>query len=295
MNQNFVVAATFLDDDGDVVVLTIPFSDKVRKEISELLLSQFNALNALDDVPYSVRYQASEDERLVINNYSDPDKTLQRFIEICHGSVYEDLDKAESLAKCKALLFCVPTVPGKVLIQRFSRATMASRDKYFGFFSGNTVSKVEKDSFTLGSSLAGFFDVQDCSLTFRNVNTIRGALPKFEDEYAPWADDATMDKFFSDVNFDKRSALDVIKKKSKKVQRLVWLLDNQKVNVKAKLSEFHKIDRLLNMNSFQDGKIYFPGEVNKITIILRTLLGDVTEEDGVVYLSNSKRPIEPFQ
>lgn len=36
------------------------------------------------------------------------------------------------------------------------------------------------------------------------------------------------------------------------------------------------------------------GQVRKMEVILRILLGDVFEDNGRIYLSNSKRPIERF-
>lgn len=57
---------------------------------------------------------------------------------------------------------------------------------------------------------------------------------------------------------------------------------------------FQKYDEILNLNSVRNGKIIVSTEVRKMEVILRILLGDVFEDNGRIYLSNSKRPIERF-
>lgn len=79
-----------------------------------------------------------------------------------------------------------------------------------------------------------------------------------------------------------------------KVARLVWLLKEQDAPLERRLATFQKYDEILNLNSVRNGKIIVSTELRKMEVILRILLGDVFEDNGRIYLSNSKRPIERF-
>lgn len=109
------------------------------------------------------------------------------------------------------------------------------------------------------------------------------------------ADATMMKKFFENGLFDQSSAEDVIKKDSTKLSRLVWLINNEGMDIAEGVKKFSRIDELLNMHCYKDGVIHFPSDVKRNQIILRTILGDVYEENGKVYLSNSKKALVPFE
>lgn len=113
-------------------------------------------------------------------------------------------------------------------------------------------------------------------------------------QYAPGADKTTITTFFRQPIFDQDSADKVQALDSMKVARLVWLLKEQDAPLERRLATFQKYDEILNLNSVRNGKIIVSTEVRKMEVILRILLGDVFEDNGRIYLSNSKRPIERF-
>lgn len=102
-------------------------------------------------------------------------------------------------------------------------------------------------------------------------------------------------KFFANKLFDQKSANDVIKKGSEKLSRLIWLINEEGRGIADGVEKFSRIDELLNMKCYKDGVIYFPSDVKRNQVILKTILGDVYEKDGKVYLSNSRKALEPFK
>lgn len=294
-SKTFLVCAAFVNEEGKARLLSIPFGIDVRKAIESKLYSQKSAFEKLVQVEYDGRYKVDNDECLVIPDYQDPDETIKLFLDFCDGRESEELTDVDDLGDCKVLLICIPGQTGYVLIQRFYRSLLASKSKFYGWLGKNTFSNIESSAFSFGSSLTAIYDIQERKLCFRSVSSIRGALPKFDECYAPGADDTMMQKFFSNKLFDQPSAKDVIKKDSIKLRRLVWLINNEGVNISKGVEKFVRIDQLLNMHCYKDGLILFPSDVKRIQIILRTILGDVYEENGKVYLSNSRKALEPFE
>ena len=294
-SKTFLVCASFVNEEGNASLLSIPFSKEVQTSIEEKLSIQRSAFDKLEEVGYDGRYKVDSDECLVISDYKDPDGTIEAFLSFCEGKKSGELRNVDSLDNCKALLICLPCQTRYILIQRFYRSLLATRDKYFGCFDKSTYSKVERSAFSFGSSITAVYDVQENRLLFRSISSIRGALPKFDERYAPGADAVMMQKFFANELFDHSSAEDVIKKDSTKLSRLVWLINNERVNVAEGVRKFSRIDELLNMHCYKDGIIHFPSDVKRNQIILRTILGDVYEENGKVYLSNSRKALDPFE
>jgi len=293
-NNTFMVGASFLNEDGCAEIKTIPFDSELRIQIAEMLTKQYEDFRKLESIPYDGRYKVDNDERLTISSYTDPDQTFSEFQKCCSGQGCEELVDIEGLIRCKAILIALPGLSNHVLVQRFYKTMIASRDRFFGCLDGKVFTRIAKSVFSFGSTVAGVYDCSAKALSFRSIATIRGALPKFDEIYAPGADDNMMNQFFGNGLFEQESAKAVLDRDSKKISRLVWLINDSKVDVAAGVDKFKTIDRLLNMGCFQEGKLCFPHDVKRIQIVLRTILGDVFEEDGKVFLTNSKRPIDPF-
>lgn len=294
-SKTFLVCAAFVNEEGDARLLSIPFGKEVQKAVESKLSAQKASFEKLEQVAYDGRYKVDNDECLVISDYQDPDGTIKTFLDFCEAKVSDELTDVDDLEDCKALLICIPGQTRYVLIQRFYRSLLAAKSKFYGLLVKDTFSNIERSAFSFGSSVTAIYDIQERKLCFRSVSSIRGALPKFDECYAPGADDTMMQKFFANKLFDQPSAEDVIKKDSTKLSRLVWLINNEGINISEGVEKFARIDELLNMHCYKDGVIIFPSDVKRIQIILRTILGDVYEEDGKVYLSNSRKALEPFE
>ena len=294
-SKTFLVCASFVNEDGNTSLLSIPFGEDVQKSIEAKIASQLTAFESLEEVEYDGRYKVDNDECLAIPDYQDPDGTMKTFVEFCEGRDSGELSDVDSLDGCKAILICLPGQTRYVLVQRFYRSLLASKNKFYGLFGKNTYSNIASSAFSFGSSITAIYDIQEKKLRFRSTSSIRGALPKFDELYAMGADATMMKKFFENGLFDQSSAEDVIKKDSTKLSRLVWLINNEGMDIAEGVKKFSRIDELLNMHCYKDGVIHFPSDVKRNQIILRTILGDVYEENGKVYLSNSKKALVPFE
>lgn len=263
-------------------------------DISAVVRSQYEEFSELSEVEFDGRYKVESDECFSISDYVDADGTFASFQEIINGNCSDVLKNTDSLSECRALLFRAPQLPNMVLIQRFTNSYLAKRDRWFGFGCSDSVRKIEESAFTIASSLSGVYDLESKRLRFKSVQNIRAVLPGFSDQYAPGADKTTITTFFRQPIFDQDSADKVQALDSMKVARLVWLLKEQDAPLERRLATFQKYDEILNLNSVRNGKIIVSTEVRKMEVILRILLGDVFEDNGRIYLSNSKRPIERF-
>ncbi len=290
----FLVGASFLDCEGEASVLAIPFSKSVQGAIQDRLKKQFDQFMSLEPVEYDGRYKADEDECLEIKDYEDPDHTIERFLEYCNALASGDLSSSDDMEKCKALLICLPGLTRYVLIQRFYKGLLASKSRFFQIFGKTTYSNIASTAFSFASSVTGVYDTEERSLRFRSIQSIRGALPRFDEVYAPGATEQMMQSFFGHPMFERSSALSVINKDSTKLSRLVWLIKNENIDIENGIKNFARIDELLNMQCYKDGLIHFPTDVKRNQIILRTILGDVFESDGKVYWMNSKKALLPF-
>lgn len=103
-----------------------------------------------------------------------------------------------------------------------------------------------------------------------------------------------IEKFFSNACFESDSAAKMKDLDSVKVARLVWLLVEQGEKIEGRLDRFRKYNEKLNLTDFKDGKIVLTTEVRRMEVILRIFLGDVFEDNGQIYLSNSKKPLKKF-
>lgn len=295
MSGTFEACAVFADDESSVSALRLPFAESVRPQVVKYLQAQLNVFDELESVEYNGRYKADDDECLTIENYKDPGKVIEVLKQYLSGQVSDSLVSVDDLESCRSLLFVIPDQPDKVLIQRFSRTLIARRDRYFGIYDGKTFSGIQDTAVSLASSLTAVYEIKSNRLHFKNVSSIRSAIPGFDEVYAPGADLNMINDFFSKPIFEKKSVQEIIKKDSSTVARLVWLINESGVDIKAKIPELRKIDGLLNMKCFDGQLIKLPPEVIKLKVLLGTLLGDVFVQDGKVYLMNSKRAIKPFE
>ena len=295
MCGQFEACAIFPGEDRDCVeALRIPLSKELQLMVVKTLESQIKIFEELAPVDYDGRYKADEDERLTIHDYKDPGNVIGAFSSYLEGKSSDILRSVDDLQRCRALLFHLPTHPGKILIQRFSRSLIASRDKYFGIFDKDSFSMAKESTVSVANSLTAIYEITTRDLHFKNIQTIRSAIPGFVDVYAPGADANMTSNFFSNPIFDKKSAEELAKKDSQTIGRLIWLIHESKVKVESKFKELQQIDKLLNMHCIQDNVIKLPSEVQRSKIILSFLIGDVFVQDSKVYLTNSKRALTPF-
>lgn len=295
MTTTFEACAIFAGEDDSVEALRINFEEPIKKQISEELVRQLKVFENFERCLYDGRYKADDDECLSIVDYKDPGNVIGVFKKYLNGESSDTLSSVDDLTRCRAFLFVVPEYPEKVLIQRFSRVLIANKGRFYSISDNDTFSSIKESAVTIASSLAGLYDLRTNVMDFTSVQTIRSAIPGFDDVYAPGADESMIQGFFSDSIFEESSAKEAAKKDSTKIARLIWLINDSKVNLKQKLTNLQKIDELLNMNCYLDGgKVKFPSDVKRACVLLRVFLDDVFIQDGNVYLTNSKRALSRF-
>ena len=291
----FCAGASFSTGENLVEVYSIPFMNNLQGELSKLLEHQYEEFIKFRQIEFDGRYKVDSNECFSISEYVDPDNTIDGFLSVTQGTSSDTLTSVDNLDDCKALIFNIPQFPDLFLIQRFSKSYLARRDRWYGIGNSNSFKKIEHSAFTIASSLTGIYDIKNKKLLFKSVQSIRSALPGFTDHYVPGADKAMMEKFFSAPFFDAESARKIIEGDSATISRLVWLLVEQNENIKARMNQFEKYNEKLNLQSLRDGKIVLSKEVKRTSVILRILLGDVFEDKGQIYLTNSKKPLAIFE
>lgn len=293
-HNNFICAAVFAGLDGKAEVLQIPCGAGPAGIFKEKLLCQYKVFSDLEAVTYHGEYKADSDECLSISGYQDADDAIAGMGKICGGQSEDAIDCLGDLVDCRGLLFAVPGIDDCYLIQRFTKSLLFKPGDGLCFWVKDVVQEVEEYQFAIGSSLAGVYRIKEKELRFGSVQTIRGVFPKFDETYAPGATVDDLEKFFSHPIFDDGAVERVKRSDSSNVARLVWLAMVDKVDMGKEFPNIERWDRMLNMGCCDNGKIHFPREVSKAKIVLRMALGDVTEKDGRVFLSNSKKPLEKF-
>lgn len=293
-NSVLIVGASFASDGLFSDVRRVQCMESVSKTLNKIVEKQYEDFERLSQIEFDGRYRVESDECFSILDYKDSDKTLKNFGNILSGDQSDVLKRVDDLSLCRALLFSVPEYPDLVLIQKFSNAYLAKSDRWLGFGGKDSIRYIEESAFTIGSSLTGFYDVRNKKLCFKSVQSIRSALPGFADDYVPGADSAMIEKFFSNACFESDSAAKMKDLDSVKVARLVWLLVEQGEKIEGRLDRFRKYNEKLNLTDFKDGKIVLTTEVRRMEVILRIFLGDVFEDNGQIYLSNSKKPLKKF-
>lgn len=299
MEPKLVCCASILKDEGMTEIKRMPFVGKVQEEVIVQLTKQIKTFEKYDVVKFNGEYKAEDNEKLQIVKYEDPDKTISNFIKIKDGIEINNLDNLDVMVDCKALLFLVPEFPNYICIQRFTRSLIADRSKFWSFYDSGTLGHLNTTSISLASSLSGIYNLDTQNLDFRSIATIRSSLPKLVSTYAPGASKDMMSAFFSNKNFDSESTKEIISSGSQKIKRLVWLITNEKGNIKDfdipnKISELKIIDKLLNIGCISGNRIVFSNKVKKNEIILSAILGDVIRDKDMVYLSNSKKALDKF-
>lgn len=291
----FISGASF-EVDGNVVMYGLPYSDDLQKKLNGIVEGQFEKLLKLEAADLRVDYKIEDDEIWRILEYKDPDRSLELFLGLKRGENTEFLREIDCLSHCKALFYWLPNHPKYVLIQRFSNVYVAKRDKWFGIFDKDTLSEMDRSAFKIPSSLCGYFDIEKCALYFKNLNSIRGALPGFAGTYSPEADVDTQREFFSKPCFDERSWGIVSKRKlSKKMAQLVWIIESEGQNLTGRLRELEEYDQKLNLKCFENGKVLMSSDRKKNETILNVLSGNVLGNKEDIFLVNSKKVINPFE
>ena len=294
MSGQFEACAIFAGEENSVEAYRLQFSKELQNTIEKTLSEQLKAFEQLSPVDFNGRYKADPNECLMIEDYKDPGDVVSSCLSYVRGQSSEIIDSVEDLQCCRALVFHLPSHPNKFLIQRFSRSLIASKANYFSFASGSTFTKIQESSVSLASSLTAVHEIDSKKFYFKNIQTIRTAIPGFVERYAPGADENMISNFFSHSIFDQECAKGLMQKDSKTIARLVWLLHESEVKIENKLEDLKEVANLLNIDCFKDNLITIPTEVSRARIVLNVFLGDVFIQDGSVYLTNSKRALKPF-
>lgn len=290
----FVLGAIFINDAGEADVALIPCDKRPQRQFSERLAAQLKEFRKLVPTDYHGEYKPEDDECLSIKGYQDTGKVIAGMKSLCNGECEERVRDLKELENCRGFVFGLPEFPEMLLIQRFTKALLLKPGHGYTMFSG-TVGSVDEYQFSIGNSLVGVYLDKTKELQFRNVQTIRSTLPKFDETYAPGATSADLDQFFSNSIFEEISAARAKKSDSVHIARLVWLAMSEGVDMVKEFPNIERLDRMLNMGCCQDGQIVFPKDVQRAKILLRMALGDVMEKDGRIFLTNSKKPLDKFK
>lgn len=289
---------------SEVEVFRIPFAGKALNAVHTKISQQYEAFCKLKPVAFNGQYKADDDECLCIKDFVNTDSTFSSFADLVDGKSCGTLNKTDDLYMCRSLLYLLPAHPDLILIQRFTRSLLVGREKYFrktiSVVGNGLVDYIDDTAFTIGPKLVGYYDKVKNILYFDKINGIQRALPGFSEKYVPEADLVTMKNFFATSIFDKDSYKAIKEElekgkgiaKSVKIARLVWLLHNQKIS--GRMEALKKIDKKLNINCINNGKIVVSNEVDKMVVILKVLNGDVYEVDKKIYMTNSKKELLPF-
>lgn len=292
--KELVSAVTYLGVDDEVKALRIPLSAEVRKELSEILYNQYSTFIKLTKVEFTSIYKTEEHERFYIDGYDDPDKTIEVFDAILSGSKKDTLTKVDDLTECNAFLSHIPQLPDLILIQRFTSYYFADRSRFLGLYDGDTVAHINSSAFAFPSSITGVYNKKNRELSFVSLQTIKSALPGFADSYAPVAKSEDIKKFLTNNCFDVESVKLFREDVPVQAGRLFSQLINKNQNLMKRMPKFQQFDAKLKMGCYKNGKIVISNDNRRLNITLRMLLGDVYEDDGDLYLSNSRRALKPF-
>lgn len=154
---------------------------------------------------------------------------------------------------------------------------------------------MDDSPFTLGTSVTGYFDSSTKVLTLKSVFSGRRVLPGFAQNYIPGATQEEVVNFFKNSIFDQRSAQN-ISVESKKIGRLVWLINSSKEKLENRLEDIKDITSALNLPCISpEGKIELFKEVKKTEIILQVIAKDIFRQGEQIVLTNSKRVLKPFE
>lgn len=289
-----VFGVVFPNDENSTNVYNVLLNDDAKDEIEKLLNPQIEKFKKLKAIPFDGQYKPEDDgECLSINNYKDEDKTIENFLNIINAKSSKILTKDRVFDNCLALLFRVKSDPDLVIIQRFTLNYLASRKAIFGFADGDTVKKITPAGFMIASSVAAIYKISTKELFFRNIQTVGAIFPKFLETYSPGASKQEIRTFFKNNIFDKNTHSN-INVDSKRISRLVWLINKSGVTLRSYFVRFKKVDTVLEMKCCIGRKIKIPDSVEKTEIILNVFLGNIIEYEGNLYLSNSRRPLAKF-
>lgn len=292
--KELVSAVTYLGVDDELKALRIPLAAEVRKELSEILYNKYSAFIKLTKVEFTNSYKTEDHERFYIDGYDDPDKTIKVFDAILTGSNKDTLTKVDDLSGCNAFLSRIPQLPDLILIQRFTSYYYADRSRFFGLYDGDTVAHIKSSAFAFPSSITGVYNKKTHELSFVSLQTIKSALPGFADSYTPVAKSEDIKKFLTNSCFDVESVKLFRDDVPVQSGRLFSQLINKNQNLMKRVPKFQQFDAKLKMGCYKNGKIVLSNDARRLYITLRILLGDVYEDDGDLYLSNSRRALKPF-
>lgn len=293
---DLICGAIFPSNEGKAEVLDVPFDEEARTDIFNILKDQFLDFDKKQKIKFDGRYKADSDESLFISDYEDPDGAMKEIVEMTQGKTFNSINNFSQLKSCVGLLFWVPEITNKILVQKFRPSLLMTPGRGWLWSDTNkTVHGLKESMLTLPSSLAATYDPASKQFVFSNVNTIRGALPKFDAVYAPGATKKQLNEFFSNPIFEQESAKVAMNSDSKQISRLVWLVLHNEISIEVRMKDLKYYDDKLNLNVVDESLIVFPKAVDKAKILLRIILSDVFESDNQVYLTNSKRPLEAFR
>lgn len=290
------IYASFIGEEDTVSIKHIPFDPHVMMEIEKEIGRQYEELDKYEDCSFDGRYKVDPKQKLTIEGYSDPDQTFSKIASALNGEDGEILKSADELKKAAGLFFYLKKYPNLIIFQSFANRYVIDKKKAFQKLRGRDVySHMDDSPFTLGTSVTGYFDSSTKVLTLKSVFSGRRVLPGFAQNYIPGATQEEVVNFFKNSIFDQRSAQN-ISVESKKIGRLVWLINSSKEKLENRLEDIKDITSALNLPCISpEGKIELFKEVKKTEIILQVIAKDIFRQGEQIVLTNSKRVLKPFE
>ncbi len=278
--------------DGKASVYGLEFDRGMQYKLGNMLSRQYEKLSKLDPEDFGLGYLTEDHQILRICNYQDPGKCIDSFLQVCDGRNSEILTKAEDLSLCKTLFFRLPQYPNYLLIQRFYKSYVATRDKWFSFLGANAITEMKEFAFTIASSLCGYYDIEKRTLYFQKLNSIMYALPGLAEMYSPEADLKTQEKFFTGSLFVKDSwGLVCRQGVTRKMAQIVWLIESGALDVSKQMKKLKEVDKKKDLQCIQNGRIVMSEDRKRNELILNVLGGNVLKDGEDFYLVNSKKKI----
>lgn len=291
LSSVFSSGALFLKDD-EVCVYGLQFDKNMQDKLGNLLCRQYEKLSKLDPEDFGLSYMNEDHQILRLRDYEDPGKCIESFLQVCDGRNSEVLMKRDDLSLCKTLFFRIPQHPNCLLIQRFYKSYVATRDKWFGFFGADTITEMKESAFTIASSLCGYYDIEENTLYFPKLNSIMYALPGFANKYSPVADLKTQERFFTRPLFVSGSWELICRQGiTRRAAQNVWLIESGVVDPSSQMRKLKELDKKENLGCLRKGRVVMSEDRKKNELILNILAGNVLKDGDKFYLVNSKKQI----
>ena len=292
--SSLIIFASFIEDEK-ITIKNITFDPKALRFLEREVKEQIAELTKLKEIEFDSRYKLENNEIFSVPSYQDTDKTIDKLKSAISVGGYDNILEVSELDNSLGLFFVFRSEPTKFYFQKFTKRMMIKKDTAFLKMRSNDIfGLAEEDQFTLGPKLTGYFDCSVNNLYISSIYTAKQIFPKFLDSYVQEATPKEMEDFFKDSIFDSTS-VENIPLSSVKIARLVWLINNEKIQIGDRLKDLEDISGALNMQCITiERKIKMFKEVIKSQYVLQIILKDIFRDGAKIYLANSKRIIKPF-